>query len=143
MRGRIRWTWPSQVHVTPRVHALTRDMLAHVPLDFCVCRACCFSTFALVCLPMTCWKRVSACDRESYKAVKPHMRKTRADMLFNRSMGPTNVQRSKGSNAEFSGEQAMADDPGHITCHRGLVHKIRVPGSNYSRPSLPTEIISC
>jgi hypothetical protein len=41
---------------------------------FCAYRDSWLSTSALLCLPMICWKRGSACDAEPYKAVKPHLR---------------------------------------------------------------------
>ena len=53
--------------VAPHAHALTCFVLPHVLLVYCAYRAGWLSTSALLCVPMICWKRGSACDGEPYK----------------------------------------------------------------------------
>ena len=75
--------------------------------------------------------------RWALQSGKPHLWQTRAWTRAGRSMGPTNVHWSKGSNAKISGELDITDDPGHNTCHHRLLREIRVSGSNNSPTSPP------
>jgi hypothetical protein len=73
-RGRIQGTLPLEILVSPHARALTCCVLPHVLL-FSLCTSCLLiTTSVLLCLPLICWKRGSACDVEPYKAVKAHLR---------------------------------------------------------------------
>ncbi len=113
--------------------------LPHIPHVFCAYGACWFCTSPLVWLPITCWTRGSACDREPYNAMDPCRRKTRACMPDSRVMGPTKGPQSKASNVEISGQPGVRHNPGHTACHNRPFRRIRVSGSKYS-PSSPAQL---